>query len=171
MAHASVKSTHQLTANSSFGRALLAAAAPEAQRRLQEACDAVVEETNRIITDTYVTDRSADRRHPGRHLLGSIYCKVEGAQFPFVLTMGSLAPRVKVNSLNNGSRAHTIQGQPVLAFPPAGNNARFAAASFGRKQVVPKVSHPGTKGSHFLERGMETGVRRVLHAAVTIPRR
>lgn len=175
---------HGLSGNSTFARAIADAASEEIARQAQQVADDAVRRANDLVSKLYVTDRAGSRRRPGRHLLGSFRGVVTlhpGARIPIEITLRSSAPGVKVNSLNSGSSPHTITGHGgPLGFPgssagsTARSNARSGKSSKRRDSnlvVVPKVDHPGTRGTHFMETALEQAVSSAYRKAVRIPRR
>lgn len=170
-----------LGTNSAFARQVETQVARKTRAQLDRVAAQVVEATNNIVAKEFVNDRSPERRRPGRHLLGSFVCDVEwdGHSFPIRLRLRSLAPGVKVNSLNSGSREHVISAAPGqrLRFPKtpyrAGvpNAYRYQQAhGSGRWTRVEAVNHPGTIDKQFMERGMAYGVRVGYGKVVTVRR-
>lgn len=182
---ARINVTRTLINTSAFAKAIQEAAEPEVLRMLQETADDAVRRADAIVSAEYNNGRAVGRRRPGPHLLGNFVGEVvatrSGATVGTV-RLRSRASSAKVAALNYGSQPHTIgDGGKTLAFPRTESGGKFnrSASNFRRRQgatagrsVVVKgpVQHPGTAGTHFLERAMEQAVRARLRASVTIPR-
>jgi hypothetical protein len=177
---------HSFSNTSAFAAAIEKAAEPQVRQMMQETADEAARIANEIVAKEFNTARAPGRRKPGPHLAGSFRGEVVGGgggKVVGTIRLRSTAAAVKVNSLNSGSVAHEIGADGrTLAFPgttSAGGYKRSAAfikqrksAKAGRSVVVKgPVQHPGTIGSHFMERAMERAVRARLRTAVTIPRR
>lgn len=133
----------------------------------------------------FITDRPADRRKGGRHLLGSYRHRVvwDGQDFPVRLELFSLADPAKVNALESGADPHEIT--PVnsiwLTFPRAGagttsigalGDIKFAgtknakqAYGGGAKARVKKVNHPGNLPHNMMRRALDQAVEQRLSRA------
>lgn len=175
---AAVRVERGLSVNSQFMKAARKRGAAVTEKRLRGLAQVAEQAFDEIVGEDFVNDRSADRRRPGRHLLGSSVCTVEGGgDFPMKLVLKSLAPSVKVNSLNYGAKPHEIRGSPFLYFPAASQSAKFpgrqaaytrnraGARAGGRRIRTPQVDHPGNEPHNFLERALERAVEREYGAA------
>lgn len=184
---AAARITRPLGPNSAFMKAARHKGAAETARRLNNVAKRAEQIFDEIVQSELVNDRAADRRKTGRHLLGSANAQVEwdGVEFPVVLSLGSLAESAKVNSLNHGSKAHTITGNPWLVFPVASRGApkgqgagvRVArAAAYGRQRKgsptvrTNSVNHPGTKAYYFIERALERAVEEAYQKSLRLRR-
>lgn len=197
-----VRVTRSISGNSTFAQQVKKVASAKTFPKMRKVADAAVREADSIVADEFVNDRPPERRRSGRHLLGSFKADTDwnGRDFPVTVTLRSSAPGVKLNSLNNGSRPHTIPGNPKLSFPkgpanPVSGSERFVpqpqrfARAYGtqrpgnreatkrqftngvRNTVVDKVNHPGTKPSYFLERAIERAVQATYGQAVKMKRK
>lgn len=178
-----VRVSRGLSPNSNVMRQIRAQGAKQIHEVGLRAAHEAVKRADALVLKLYVNDRPPERRRHGRHLLGSFVGEVTSPSgvFPVVVRLRSLAPGVKVNSLNNGSRAHTITAKnaPFLVFPTSGAPAtqKFGRHVYGTQAKGGKfarhksVQHPGTKGDHFLEQALEQAVQATYHKAVHIPRR
>lgn len=184
---ANARVTRKLSANSQFGRDVAHILAREAAHKFADVARLAEQEADRIVAAEFVNDRSPDRRRTGRHLLGSFNAHVEwdGQGFPVSISLGSTAEGKKLGSLNYGSPAHSITG--ALVFPVAERltagatstlkpKARRIQAAYGKgskgAQYVrtSEVNHPGTKAKHFMERALESAVRKTYGQAVAARR-
>lgn len=169
-----------------FFRAVEVSAAKKIERLAQRMADDIVEETNRIIEEEFVTDRPSTRRKGmARHLKGSIRVDVDNdGSFPVRLTVRSLAEKQKVKALEEGAGGHVIRAANAenLVFPSTkgrasnadprrpGTRARRQAYGPGRGPrggkprmvVTPEVYHPGNKPYRFMQRALDRVVRRYL---------
>lgn len=184
-----VREVRGLGNNSAFAKAIRDAAAPEVMRMLQETAKDAERRADEIVAREFNNGRSPDRRRPGPHLLGNFVGeanRTSGGNLIGQVTLRSRAAAVKVKALNYGSSPHEIgAGGEWLKFPRSEiggqykKNAKYfkqrkaQGSQAGGKYVVVKgpVEHPGTLGSHFLERALEQAVRARLRSTVIIPRR
>lgn len=162
---ASVRVSRALSPNSNVMRQVRELGARKIHAVAEQTARAAVKRADSIVSGLYDNHREPSRRRGNRrHLLGSFVGEVTSprGEFPVVVRLRSLAPGVKVNSLNNGSKIHTITAKkgPFLVFP---TDTKWVRAK--------SVTHPGTKGDHFMEQAMEEAVQATYHKAVRLPRR
>jgi hypothetical protein len=88
--------------------------------------------------------------------------------FPFTIRLYSTAAAVKVNSLESGSRPHTIAARNfdeiwLPRLPPGqtrGDRIFNAYGNNGKKRAVgPSVEHPGNPPFRFMQRGLDAAIR------------
>jgi hypothetical protein len=164
----------KMGSNSAFAQNLERQAAAKTERMFQTMRGELKDEIDRIIEEEFFTDRDSTRRHKGtRRLANSGIAEVipgPGGGFPIKLVAKSAANSTKIMALNNGSRAHGIDGKPFLYFP-RGVDRKTGAKTPGRVGIYGKfgsagglgrnvvktahVNHPGTQPTHFLERAIE----------------
>jgi len=147
-----------------FRKALLDAAAPVVERRLQQIAADAVDETEAIIRKTFVNDRSGRRRHSRtKHLAGSIRAEVVGDEngdgLPG-LKIWSTAPAGKVGALELGI------DHEYRIYPSAGGFLYFPSNLTARPK---KGATPGTvsgrrQGAYtqFRARGVKQGGKGIL---------
>jgi hypothetical protein len=168
----------QFNDKSRFARNLRKKGARAFASRLQRIGDAIAQEASAIVKEEFVVDRPPWRRRPGPRLHGSFYFRVDKADsFPLRGRVLSRAAKVKVNSLNYGSRPHQISSSKGLLVPMvktrvvfrslSGKRSSTTLLSFGDasfqahpglrgeawgKKKFWSVYHPGTKPTKFLQR-------------------
>lgn len=163
---ATVRVSRALSPNSNVMRQVREQGARKIHAVAEQTARAAVRRADAIVSGLYDNHREPSRRRGNRrHLLGSFVGEVTSPRgvFPVVVRLRSLAPGVKVNSLNNGSRAHdiTAKNAPFLVFPVKGT-----------KWVRTKtVHHEERQGDHFMEQAMEEAVQATYHKAIRLPRR
>lgn len=146
--------------------------------QLEKVGERAVSIADEITRAEFITDRPADRRKGGRHLLGSYRHRVvwDGVDFPVRLELFSLADPAKVNALESGADPHTIT--PVnavwLVFPKAGGRTTSIGAlgdikfsgvrqprqayGGGAKARVKEVHHPGNLPHNMMRRALDRAV-------------
>jgi hypothetical protein len=160
-------------------------AASRTKRVLGEMRSEIEDEVDRLMSGQLVTDRPPARRKKGaRHAKGSVNVDVDGDEFPFDMTVSSIANSAKMAALEYGADPHWISAVnvPDLVFPrtreravrrsssgqfvrsesgrkPSGR-ARRAGYGMNDKVIIPEVWHPGNRPYGFIRRAIENVMRR-----------